>query len=91
MNISKLYKVIIDRKYSNKKDSYVRSLFDEGIDRMAQKVGEEATEVVIASKNESEQRFIEETADLWFHSLVLLAARNIEPSQIFDELAKRHK
>lgn len=70
--------------------SYIASLFREGEDRIIQKVGEEATEVVIASKNKSKDRIISETADLIFHLLILLSFKNISPQDIFKELDKRH-
>ena len=73
------------------KDSYVASLFRGSNDRIIQKVGEEAVEVVIASKNSDKKRLIEETADLWFHILVLLASKNISLDKIFEELEKRQK
>ncbi len=91
MNLNKLYKIIKDRKDNPKKGSYVTGLFAQGIDRIAQKIGEEATEVVIASKNDDKQRFIEEMADLWFHSLVLVIEKNLTPEDVFTELTKRHK
>ena len=73
------------------KDSYVTSLFRDGKDRIIQKVGEEAIEVVIAAKNESKDRIIAEVADLWFHTLVLLANYDINLSEIQKELSKRNK
>jgi phosphoribosyl-ATP pyrophosphohydrolase len=90
MNLNKLNKIIKDRKLNPQKNSYVSNLFEEGLDRIAQKVGEEATEVVIAAKNNNKQRFIEEMADLWFHSLVLLNEKTLSPEDIFEELEKRH-
>ena len=90
MNLNKLNKIIKDRKLNPEKSSYVSKLFEEGLDRIAQKVGEEAIEVVIAAKNNNKQRFIEEMADLWFHSLVLLNEKALSPEDIFKELEKRH-
>ncbi len=90
MTIERLDNIIMDRKKQNYKASYVASLLRSGKNRVAQKVGEEAIEVVIAT-NEGRKRLIEETADLWFHTLILLAARDIEPSEIFSELQKRHE
>ncbi|MGD9128997.1 MAG: phosphoribosyl-ATP diphosphatase [Candidatus Woesebacteria bacterium] len=91
MILKKLTTIIKQRQKTMPKGSYVSSLFARGIDAIAQKVGEEATEVVIASKNQSKQRLIEETADLWFHSLVLLTAKNIEFEEVLTELKKRQK
>lgn len=91
MTLEELYEIILDRKQNPKKGSYVSSLFTEGIKKISQKVGEEASEVVIASLSETKERTIEETADLWFHTLVLLTALNIEPKEILEELEKRHK
>ena len=91
MKLEKLYKKIIDRKKRMPKDSYVASLFRAGNDRIIQKIGEEATEVVIAAKNSDKTRCIEETADLWFHMLILLASKNISLDEILKELEKRQK
>ena len=83
MNLEDLYKIIVD--------SYTASLFRDGEDRIIQKVGEEATEVIIAAKGKSRERIISEMADLWFHTLVLLSNFNITPKDIFRELQKRRK
>lgn len=91
MNLEKLYKIITSRKKEMSEKSYVSSLFTEGEDRIIQKVGEEAVEVVIAAKGTERERLISEMADLWFHSLVLLASKNITPNDIFNELEKRDK
>lgn len=91
MTIEELYRIIEDRKKNMPKNSYVASLFSNGKDRIIQKVGEEATEVVIAAKNKDRQEVISETADLLFHLLVLLSLRGIEPFEIFDEFERRKK
>mgnify|MGYP001590695227 CR=1 FL=1 len=91
MTINELYQIIENRKKEMPKDSYVTSLFRDGKDRIIQKVGEEAIEVVIAAKNESKDRIIAEVADLWFHTLVLLANYDINLSEIQKELSKRNK
>lgn len=91
MTIEQLYKIILERKKKNSKDSYVASLFRKGNDRIAQKVGEEAIEVIIAAKSKGKKRITEEMADLWFHSLVLLANAGITPTDVFAELEKRHR
>lgn len=91
MTIEELYLIIKDRKDNPSEKSYVSSLFGEGLDRIAQKVGEEGVEVVIAAKNNDKEKFIGEVADLWFHSLVLLAEKGLEPKEILDQLQKRHE
>ncbi|MBI2036642.1 phosphoribosyl-ATP diphosphatase [Candidatus Microgenomates bacterium] len=90
MTIDELYKIIEERKKSMPQNSYTASLLREGQDKILEKIEEEAKEIVNAAKNESDQRTIEEVADLWFHLLVLLSALNIPPSKIFEELQKRH-
>jgi len=91
MTLDELYNVIKDRQKNLPEKSYVASLFRGGKDRVIQKVGEEATEVVIAAKNEGKKRIVEESADLIFHLLVLLAAADITPDEIFEELEKRSR
>ena len=91
MTINKLYKIIKDRKLKMPDGSYVASLFKAGQDKIIQKVGEEATEVIIAAKNESKQRIICEVADLWFHILVMLVRFDISPDEIMKELNNRNK
>ena len=91
MSIQWLFDVIEDRKNNPVEKSYTSSLFGAGLQKIAQKVGEEATEVVVAGLAQDDQRLIEEVADLTFHTLVLLSARGLSPAQINDELVKRHK
>ena len=91
MTLDELYQKIEDRKKNMPKDSYVASLFKDGGDRIIQKVGEEATEVVIAAKNEKRERIISEVADLWFHIFVLLSKFGIKPAEVLEELEKRKK
>jgi len=91
MILDHLYKIILDRKKNRQQNSYVSSLFEKGDDRIIQKVGEEATEVVIAAKNKDKKEIISEMSDLWFHMLVLLAARDIRLEEIYRELEKRAK
>jgi len=91
MDIKKLFGIIEERKKEGKENSYVSSLNKKGLNRIAQKVGEEAVEVIIAAKNKKKKEVIAEMADLWFHALVLLSFLNINPDEIFDELDKRHK
>jgi len=69
--------------------SYVARLLDGGVDRVARKVGEEATEVVIAAKNADRDEIARELADLWFHTFVLLAQQGMTPEDVWDELRRR--
>lgn len=91
MTIHWLFDVIEDRKNNPSKKSYTTSLFNEGLPKIAQKVGEEGTEVVVAALVQEDQRLIEEIADLTYHTLVLLSARGLTPAHITAELEKRHK
>lgn len=90
MTIEELYTIIQTRKKVLPANSYVSSLFKQGTNAISQKVGEEAVEVVIAATSENKKRVVEETADLWFHTLMLLANCNISVSEILQELEKRH-
>jgi len=86
-----LFDVIEDRKKNPSEKSYTASLFKDGLPKIAQKVGEEGTEVVVAALAQEDQRLIEEVADLTFHTLVLLSARGLSPADVMSELEKRHK
>lgn len=87
--LEKLERIVQDRKKNMPEDSYTTSLFNKGIDKIAQKVGEEAVEVVIASKNSDDTELIYETADLLYHLIVLLTERGIELEDIKKELFNR--
>lgn len=91
MTIEELYKIIEDRKLSKSDNSYIVSLLQKGKDRIAQKIGEETIEVLIAVKNRRKKDIISETADLWFHLLIMLASLDITPQDILDELERRKK
>lgn len=91
MSIQWLFDVIEDRKNHPTEKSYTATLFAEGLPRIAQKVGEEGTEVVVAALAQDNQRLIEEVADLTFHTLVLLSARGLSPADVLSELEKRHR
>lgn len=91
MSIQWLFDIIEDRKNNPTETSYTAGLFKEGLPKIAQKVGEEGTEVVVAALAQDDQRFIDEIADLTFHALVLLSARGLTPAHILAELEKRHK
>jgi phosphoribosyl-ATP pyrophosphohydrolase len=84
-----LYRVILDRKANPSDNSYTASLMAKGIDKILKKIGEEATEVVIAGKGGSREEVIYESADLLYHLLVLLGYRDITPAEIYDELGRR--
>lgn len=90
MTIDELYKIIKNRKEKMPENSYTASLFIKGEERIIQKVGEEAIEVILATKNESKQRLVEEISDLWFHTLILMCSFKIEPKDVFYELDKRN-
>ena len=83
--------VIRDRRKNTPENSYVSSLFSKGINKIAQKVGEEAVELVIESKDDSEELFLNESADLLFHYLILLQAKGYTLSDVVDILKQRHK
>jgi len=87
--LHKLSVVLNERKQADPKSSYVASLYAAGTDKILKKLGEEATETVIAGKGGQRDEIIYETADLWFHSLVLLAHNDIDPQLILDELDRR--
>jgi phosphoribosyl-ATP pyrophosphohydrolase len=87
--LNKLHTVLLQRKDADPASSYVASLYDAGIDKILKKIGEEATETVIAAKGGQADEIIYEMADLWFHSLVLLAQQNLDPQQVLDELDRR--
>jgi phosphoribosyl-ATP pyrophosphohydrolase len=91
MAINELYATILDRKQHPSENSYTSSLFAEGLPRMAQKVGEEGTEVVIAAIAQDKSRLVEELADLAYHALVLMAAKGITPQDVAAELEKRRR
>ena len=91
MSIQWLFDVIEDRKKNPSEKSYTTSLFNEGLPKIAQKVGEEGTEVVVAALAQEDQRLIEEIADLTYHTLVLLSARGLTPADVVNELEKRHR
>jgi phosphoribosyl-ATP pyrophosphohydrolase len=91
MSLQWLFDVIEDRKNHPTDTSYTASLVSEGLPKIAQKVGEESAEVIVAALAQEDQRLIEEVADLTYHTLVLLSARGLTPLQVFTELERRHK
>ena len=86
----KLEQIIEQRKTSNDTNSYVKSLFDKGINKIAQKVGEEAVELVIEAKDNNDDLFLNEAADLLFHYLILLQAKGFNLQKIEHILQQRH-
>lgn len=88
--LKKLEKIITERKENPTESSYTSSLFKKGINKIAQKVGEEAVELVIESKDEDEEKFLNEAADLLYHFLILLSAKNYSLGQVEKILAERH-
>lgn len=89
--MEELAQVIAERKASMPEGSYTVSLFKEGVERVAQKVIEEAGETAIAGVKQTKERLVSEVADLWFHSLVLLASRDVSLEEVWEELRKRRK
>ncbi len=87
--IQQLTAILKERKNADPDSSYVANLYHKGLDSILKKVGEESTEVIIAAKGGNKQEIIYETADLWFHSLVMLVEQDIEPSEILAELERR--
>lgn len=85
-----LERIIQERKSNPSPDSYTSALFAKGINKIAQKVGEEAVELVIEAKDNNDSLFIGEAADLLYHTLVLLAAKNTNLETILNELRRRH-
>jgi len=84
-----VYQVILDRKASPSDTSYTSSLMKKGIDQILKKIGEEATEVVIAAKGGRHDEIVHETTDLIFHLLVMLGYHNIPPDAVYEELRRR--
>ena len=88
--LPKLFDMIIDRKVNMPPGSYTTSLFSSGEDEILKKVGEEAMEVILAAKGQGKERLIEETADLFYHALVMLANYDLTLADVEAELEKRH-
>ncbi len=85
-----LWRVVAERAATRPAESYVAKVLQGGPAAAARKVGEEGVEAALAGVTESDERLVEELADLWFHSYVLLAARGLQPSAVEDELRRRH-
>jgi phosphoribosyl-ATP pyrophosphohydrolase len=87
--LSRLADVLEARKQADPGSSYVASLYGKGLDAILKKIGEEATETVMAAKDGDADKIIHEVADLWFHSLVLLAQQGLHPAAVLAELDRR--
>ena len=87
--LSKIHQTLVSRLDADPDSSYVASLYGKGLDAILKKIGEEATETVMAAKDGVADKVIYEVADLWFHTMVLLAQQGLEPNQVIEELAKR--
>jgi phosphoribosyl-ATP pyrophosphohydrolase/phosphoribosyl-AMP cyclohydrolase len=89
--LNELERIIADRKNNPNEKSYTTSLFNLGINKVAQKVGEEAVELVIEAKDNDKEKFLGEAADLLFHYMILLQAKNFEFKDVIEVLKTRHK
>jgi phosphoribosyl-ATP pyrophosphohydrolase len=87
--LAQLAAVLEQRKQAEPDSSYVASLYGKGLDAMLKKIGEEATETVMAAKDGVDDKLIYEIADLWFHTLVLLAHKGLGPDDVLQELGRR--
>jgi len=87
--LTKLAAVLEERKHADADSSYVAKLYSKGLDSILKKIGEEATETVMAAKDGNTEKIIYETADLWFHTMVLLAQQGLGPDDVLNELDRR--
>ena len=87
--LDRLAEVLEQRKQADPGSSYVASLYAKGLDAILKKIGEEATETVMAAKDGDRDKIVYETADLWFHSLILLVQQGLHPSDVMRELERR--
>jgi phosphoribosyl-ATP pyrophosphohydrolase len=87
--LAQLAEVLEGRKQAAPDSSYVAKLYHKGLDAILKKVGEEATETVMAAKDGDKDKIVYEVADLWFHTMVLLAQQNLHPDDVLNELARR--
>ena len=87
--LNQLAKVLEERKTADPESSYVAKLYSKGMDAVLKKIGEEATETVMAAKDGNKEQIVYETADLWFHCMVLLAQQGLGPEDVMRELARR--
>ncbi|MBU1397138.1 MAG: phosphoribosyl-ATP diphosphatase [Gammaproteobacteria bacterium] len=87
--LDRLAEMLEARKQAAPDSSYVARLYAKGTDAILKKIGEEATETVMAAKDDQPEKIIYEVADLWFHTLVLLAHKGLKPADVLNELARR--
>ena len=87
--LDRLADILEARKHASPEGSYVAKLYAQGTDAILKKIGEEATETVMAGKEGVAEKIIYEVADLWFHTLVLLAHKGLKPQDVLNELARR--
>ncbi len=87
--LQQLADILEARKSAEPDSSYVASLYQKGLDSILKKIGEEATETVLAAKDGNAEQLVYETADLWFHTLVMLAHQGLGPAQVLQELERR--
>jgi phosphoribosyl-ATP pyrophosphohydrolase len=87
--LDRLAAMLEERKSAEAGSSYVASLYAKGLDAILKKIGEEATETVMAAKDGAKDKIVYETADLWFHSMVLLAQQGLSPQDVLEELDRR--
>lgn len=87
--LNRLYRVLEARKGADAEESYVSRLYAKGPDSILKKIGEEATETVMAAKDGDREQLVHEIADLWFHCLVLLVYQDLRPQDVLDELQNR--
>ena len=85
----RLMAVLASRKDADPDSSYVAGLYAKGLDSILKKIGEESAETIIAAKSGDKQQIVHETADLWFHCLVLLAQQNLDARLVLEELERR--
>jgi phosphoribosyl-ATP pyrophosphohydrolase len=85
----RLMAVLASRKDADADSSYVAGLYAKGLDSILKKIGEESTETIIAAKSGDKQQIVYETADLWFHCLVMLAQQNLDVRLVLEELERR--
>ena len=90
MQLNELEAIIRDRQQNPKPESYTNKLFDKGVNKIAQKVGEEATEVIVAALGQGKAEQIAELSDLFYHTLVLMVERGITLEDVYAELERRH-
>lgn len=87
--LEQLAQVLEERKQAEPDSSYVAKLYAQGLDAILKKIGEEATETVMAAKDGVPEKIIYETADLWFHTMILLAQQGLGPNDVLQELERR--